>query len=239
MPSERESRVIVLHLTKYGDKSLVVQALDSERGRSGFFLRSAGKGRGALGAFHPLSILDVVSVSGKGSLEYIRTSEPPYSLGSIRSDPYKSAIALFISELLYRCLTDGAMDRDMFDFLQEEILALEGEGGSVANFHLHFLVEFCRTMGFRPKDNYAPESPLFLPYSAEFTGADSLAETFAPEESLLLHKLLSLPRPQAMAIRLSRETRGAFAQKMVDYLSYHLSQNLNIRSLKVLHGLFS
>ena len=42
-----------------------------------------------------------------------------------------------------------------------------------------------------------------------------------------------------MAIRLSRETRGAFAQKMVDYLSYHLSQNLNIRSLKVLHGLFS
>ena len=111
----------------------MVQALDAERGRSGFFLRGAGKGRGTLGAFHPLGILDVVAASGKGSLEYIRESEAPYSLAGIRTDPYKSAIALFISELLYRCMTDGDMDSDMFGFLQSEILALEGTGGSVAN----------------------------------------------------------------------------------------------------------
>ena len=217
----------------------MVQALDAERGRSGFFLRGAGKGRGTLGAFHPLGILDVVAASGKGSLEYIRESEAPYSLAGIRTDPYKSAIALFISELLYRCMTDGDMDSDMFGFLQSEILALEGTGGSVANFHLHFLVEFCRKLGFQPRDNYSPARTLFVPYSAEFTGADTLAETFSPEESLLLHRLLCLTREEAMQIPLGREMRSAFAQKMTDYLAYHLSQNLNIRSLKVLHGLFS
>ena len=239
MPAERESRIIVLHLTKYGDRSQVVQALDAERGRTGFFLRGTGKGRGPQGQYHPLSILDISAASGFGSLEYIREAESPYSLTNLRTDPYKSAIALFISELLYRCLLDGAMDPQMFAFLEQQILSLEGASGSIANFHLCFLVDFCRELGFQPKDNYAPESPLFVPYSAEFTGIDTLAETFGPEESLLLHSLLSLERGEAMQLKMSRQLRGAFAQKMVEYLSYHLSQNLNIRSLKVLHGLFS
>ena len=239
MPAERESRIIVLHLTKYGDRSLVVQALDAERGRTGFFLRGAGKGRGGLNHFHRLGILDVTAASHKGDLEYIKEYENHHRLDAIRTDPYKSAIALFIGELLYRSLLDGAMDPAMFEFLEGQILSLNNEPGSVANFHICFLVDFCRALGLQPKDNYSPSTPLFIPYSAEFTTPDSLAETFSGEESLLLHHILSLPREEAMRINLNRDQRGAFAQKMVGYLSYHLSQNLNIRSLKVLHDLFS
>ncbi|MBQ7459578.1 MAG: DNA repair protein RecO C-terminal domain-containing protein [Bacteroidales bacterium] len=239
MPADRETRIIVLHLTKYGDHSLVVQALDAERGRTGFFLRGAGKGRGGLNHFHSLGILDVVAASNKGDLEYIKEFENPHRLEAIRTDPYKSAIALFIGELLYRSLLDGAMDSDLFEFLEGQILALNTEEGSVANFHICFLVDFCRVLGLQPKDNYSPATPLFTPYSAEFTTPDTLAETFTPESSLLLHQLLSIPREEAMQIPLSRDQRGDFAQKMVGYLSYHLSQNLNIRSLKVLHDLFS
>lgn len=239
MPADRESRIIVLHLTKYGDRSQVVQALDRDKGRSGFFLRGAGKGRGAQGQYHSLSILDVTVTGGKGDLEYLKEAERPHPLDNIRTDPYKSAVALFISELLYRGVQEGAMDREMFDFLVGQIFALETAGGSVANFHLKFLVDFCGAMGFRPKDNFSPEKPLFLPFTAEFTGPDSLAETFPAEESLLLHTLLNSDLQQALAIPLSRDHRGLFAQKMVEYLSYHLSLNLNIRSLKVLHDLFS
>ncbi|MBP5505460.1 MAG: DNA repair protein RecO C-terminal domain-containing protein [Bacteroidales bacterium] len=238
MPASRESRIIVLHLTKYGDRSLVVQALDSEKGRTGFFLRGAGKGRGGQGSFHSLSVLDIVSARHKGDLEYITEFERAFFQDSLRTDPYKSAIALFISELLYRSVQEGAMDPAMFDFLSEEILALETAQGSVANFHLKFLVDFCRALGFQPKDNYSDRTPLFVPVTAEFTAPDALAQTFSAEESLLLHQLLCSDLPQALTIKLSRERRGAFAQKMVEYLSYHLSLNLNIRSLKVLHELF-
>ncbi|MBQ9529540.1 MAG: recombination protein O N-terminal domain-containing protein, partial [Bacteroidales bacterium] len=153
MPADRETRIIVLHLTKYGDHSLVVQALDAERGRTGFFLRGAGKGRGGLNHFHSLGILDVVAASNKGDLEYIKEFENPHRLEAIRTDPYKSAIALFIGELLYRSLLDGAMDSDLFEFLEGQILALNTEEGSVANFHICFLVDFCRVLGLQPKDN--------------------------------------------------------------------------------------
>ena len=239
MSAERESRIIVLHLTKYGDRSLVVQALDAERGRTGFFLRGAGKGRGGLNHFHSLGILDIVASSGKGDMEFIREYENPYRLDAIRTDPYKSAIALFIGELLYRTLLDGAMDPALFDFLQEQITALNTAQGSVANFHICFLVDFCRALGLQPKDNYSPDTPLFQPFIAEFTAPSTLAETFSDKNSQLLHQLLSLPREAALQIPMNRDQRGDFAQKMVEYLSYHLSQNLNIRSLKVLHDLFS
>ncbi len=239
MAADRETRIIVLHLTKYGDRSLVVQALDAERGRTGFFLRGAGKGHGGLNYFHSLGILDVVAASNKGDLEYIKEFENPHRLDAIRTDPYKSAIALFIGELLYRSLLDGAMDSDLFEFLEGQILSLNSEQGSVANFHICFLVDFCRALGLQPKDNFSPSTPLFQPFSAEFTATDTLAETLSPEASLLLHQLLSLPREEALRIPLNRDQRGDFAKKMVEYLSYHLSQNLNIRSLKVLHDLFS
>ena len=68
MPAQRDSRIIVLHLTKYGDSSLVVHALDAERGRTGFFLRGAGKGKVALNHFQSLGILDIQTVSGKGEM---------------------------------------------------------------------------------------------------------------------------------------------------------------------------
>ncbi len=238
MPSQRETRIIVLHLTKYGEKSLVVQALDSERGRTGFFLKGAAKGRGSQGHFHSLSILDAVATSGRGTMEFLSEFDRPRPLDSLRSDPYKSALALFISELLYRGLPDGAMDPDLFDFLQGQILLLEDEMGSVANFHLRFLVDFCGAMGLRPKDNWSDSRPLFQSAMAEFTAAGTLAATFSREDSLLLHNLLSLPRQEALSLPLSGDRRGAFAQKMVEYLSYHLSLGLNIRSLKVLHELF-
>ncbi len=239
MPAERETRIIVLHLTKYGDRSQVVQALDAERGRTGFFLRGAGKGRGAQGQYHSLSILDVTATGGKGDLEYLKEAERPYPLTAIRTDPYKSAMALFIGELLYRGVQDGAMDPELFNYLENEIVALNAQEGSVANFHLCFLVDFCRTLGLRPKDNYGPDMPLFQPVTAEFAPEDTIAEVWEREDSRLLHQILTLSREEAMALPLNRERRGVFAQKMVEYLSYHLSLNLNIRSLKVLHDLFS
>ncbi len=238
MPAQRDSRIIVLHLTKYGDSSLVVHALDAERGRTGFFLRGAGKGRVALNHFQSLSILDIQTVSGKGELEYIREYESAHQLAGIKTNPYKSAIAMFMGELLYRCTGDGAVDAEMFSFLESEILRLEHEEGSIANYHLCFMVRLCGMMGFRPKDNWSPDTPLFLPAAAEFIPYSDYISTFSAEESLLLHRILSLPVEEAMQLPLNREQRQSFAQKMAEYLSCHLSINLKLKSLAVLHDIF-
>ncbi len=224
MPSAGPSRIIVLHQTKYSDHSLIIHAIDSGLGRQGFLLRGAGKKSGSrvVSEFHSLSILDVVS-SGKpeNGLRYLREWDPVRPLLNLRTDIFKSSVALFISEVLYRSLTAGASDANLFDWLCSAIVRLDSAEGSIANFHLWFIVSYCAGMGFAPDGNPEP------------------GDIFTAEESALLSEIASRPFEEVMAIPLNGSARRSFSLKMVKYLSYHLGVTLNIRSLDVLHELFA
>ena len=55
----------------------------------------------------------------------------------------------------------------------------------------------------------------------------------------LLRQLTAKPFAEAMAIPLSGARRRDFCDSMVRYISYHLGINLHLRSLDVLHDLYS
>ena len=301
MALETKSRAIVLHTTRQGDSSLVVHVLDATAGRQSLFLRGLGKSRSgsAAAAFHPLSVLEVVSAATpRSSLLYLREYEPVFSLNSLRTDIRRSATAQFVCEVLWRTLRTGDGDPELFTWLVEGILALETTP-AVANFAAWWLVGFSARMGFKPEDNWSEETPLFDIVSGRFQpknplldeaaarfsvrrdksweesrlagktspassipaerrsclrSADSPSGSFYPrgankpesagmafsnEESLLLHKLLTESFEEAMALPLSAGRRSAFSRRMLDYLSYHLGQSLDIRSLDVLHAVFA
>ena len=60
MSSVAKSRIVVLHLTKYAESSVVLHAIDAQSGRRSFLVRGIKRGN-AVAAFYPLSVLDVVS----------------------------------------------------------------------------------------------------------------------------------------------------------------------------------
>ena len=308
MALETKSRAIVLHTTRQGDSSLVVHVLDAATGRQSLYLRGLGKGRNgtATAAFHPLSVLEVVTAATpRSSLLYLREYEPVFHLNSLRTDIRKSTTAQFVCEVLWRTLRTGDGDPELFAWLAESIVALDGcpirSGMTVANFAAWWLVGFSARMGFKPEDNWSEESPVFDIVSGRFqprfgwideasarisvrrdkqgpSGESRLAgksspassfpaewrsclrsadsptgsfrpreankpepagTTFSDEESLLLHQLLTESFEKAMALPLSATRRSAFSRRMLDYLSYHLGQTLDIRSLDVLHAVFA
>ena len=130
MSQTQTSRIIVLHLTKYGDSSLVVHAIDSQKGRCSYMLRGAGRSKHVtVGAFHNLAVLDIVSVeSPKSSMAYLKEYEPAIPLDSLRSDVVKNSIALFISELLYRTIVEQNSDDRLFTWLCDAIARLNALG---------------------------------------------------------------------------------------------------------------
>ena len=83
------------------------------------------------------------------------------------------------------------------------------------------------------------DSSRLLSRRSENRAGSSSIQVFSLEESLLLHKLLAGSFEEAMALPLSAARRSAFSRRMLDYLSYHLGQSLDIRSLDVLHAVFS
>lgn len=221
MPSPETSRIVVLHLTKYSDHALILHTVDSTSGRCSYLVRGIKRGN-AVAAFHPLSLLDIVSVSSpKSSLGMLREWEPAQTLRDIRGSRIKSSLAMFISEVLYRSFTNELSDPHFFDWLSRVISLLEAEEGSVANFHLWFLVSYAVQMGFMPDGTIEP------------------AGIFESGEAALFLQILRSSFAETMAIPLSAEWRQAFSRKMLQYLSYHLGTTIDARSLDVLHAVLA
>ena len=221
MQTPAKSRLIVLHLTKFSDHGVVLHTLDSEAGRHSFLVRGLKRG-GAVAAFHPLALLEAVSaLSPKSTLAALREWEPAVVLPGIRSDRLKGAVAMFLSEVLYRSFTSESADRELFDWIWETVVSLDGERESVANFPAWFLVSYAVKLGFMPGETVEP------------------AGLFPPEDAALFQRFLRTPYAEALCIPLSGSRRQAFARKMLQYLSWHLGTTIDAKSLDVLHAVLS
>ena len=242
MALTQTSRIIVLHLTKYGDSSLVVHTIDSVRGRCSYMLRGAGRSKHVtVGAFHNLAVLDIVGVeSPKSSMAYLKEYEPAMPLDSLRSDVVKNSIALFISELLYRTIVEQNCDDRLFAWLCDAIARLNAlESGAVANFHLWFMAGLCTVLGFGPSQTGDFDGSEYL-QSAKLTGdRPATSDPSRGDNLTLLRELTAKPFAEAMAIPLNGTRRRDFCDSMIRYISYHLGINLHLRSLDVLHDLYA
>ena len=225
-----KSQAIVLHLTRVGDSGLVVHTIDSIAGRRSLILRGVGKkgGRktcGGTALLHSLSVLDVVTTEPPvGTLPYLSEYEPLFNLNNIRTDIYKSTMAMFIAEVLYRSVRDGDGSGDYFSRLAENIVSLDTLQGPSANFHLWWMADYCRLMGFAITEEGLSEIGE-IPYGDNSAGSAML-------------KFARSPLEEALAIPLSASSRSALSSKMLSYLCHHLGVSLEIRALGVLHEVF-
>ena len=209
--------LVVLNTTKLGDSSLVLHCLSREYGRRSFIVAVRKGGSKAL--YMPFSILEAQEIENhKSDLWRLRSISPVHPLNGIRSDLNKNAITLFMSEVLWRALQDGAAEENLFDWCKRSILTLDALDGDFQNYHLRWLMELISVLGFSPAlEDIAP---------------------FAGENLREIKDLLSAPMPEFMVYPLNGKKRSAIADSLLRYLSAHLEIPLNIRSLAVLGELY-
>src|SRR5512135_3668678 len=117
----QKSRAIILHQLKYTDYGIIVQAYTRESGRVSLIvkgMRNKKSGRHNIN-FQPLSILDLVFYhKASRSIQVMREFSVAYTPAAIYSDVMKSAIALFLGEVLTSVLREESPNTAMFDFLE-------------------------------------------------------------------------------------------------------------------------
>lgn len=210
-------RLIVLHITKLGENSIVVHCLCRKLGRRGLICR-VRKG-GSLALFMPLSVIDAeIAENPKSELWRLSGASQALALNDIRKDPYKNAIALFMSEVLYRTVREDVFDPGLFDWCEKTIATLEQLPAGCPNFHLRSLLELCSAMGFSP-------------------GIQDLAP-FAGEQLANLQRLITLPLEECLVYPMSGKDRSECAAALLEYLSSHIGIRINVKSLAVLQELF-
>ncbi len=211
------SELIVLHTTKFGEKSLVVHTLSKEYGRRSFLIRNAGK---STSLFLPLNIIEAEIVeSSKSTLYTAKAAGARYPLMGIRNNMFKNSMTMFMSEVLYRVVRDGVMEPGLYEWAEKSILLLDAIATDFSNFHIRFLLELSVALGFSPSSNdLVPFVGDHYPVVERF-----MTESFA----------------ESMLIPLNGHTRNEIAEEILRYIEFHTESSLNVNSLRVLRELFA
>ena len=213
------TELIVLHTTKVGENSLVVHTLSKEYGRRGFLVRCAGK-KSVMTLFQPLSILEAdIQESSRSSLYTARNLSLKHHLAGIRGNMFKNSMTMFLSEVLYRTIKDGANEEGLYEWCERNILLLDAIRNDFSNFHIRFLLEFAIALGF------SPEARDLTPFTGQHY---PVVERFMKEDFA-----------QSMLIPLSGAVRNEIAEDILRYIEFHTESSLNVNSLKVLRDLFA
>ncbi len=246
-----KAQIIVLHTIKHGDNGFVIQCYSNTAGRTALYLRVSAKNRIILSNLHRLNILDVITYNSGSSMLTLRELVPSVRLDSLRTNIYKSTMAIFLSELIVKCVRESEQNMHLYNFLVSSIKVLEHLEEGIANFHIHFMVHLCKLLGFMPTDNYSQELSVFDIGRAMFREPQyfydsreeclrvaACGEAFTPQQSLLMHQLLNTRVIDIAGIKCNGDMRLQFAKQMLNYISHHLGIVLEIKSLDVLHEVF-
>ena len=211
--------LIVLHTTKFGENSLVVHTLSKDYGRRSFLVKGVGKKAG-MSLFLPLNVLeaDIVETS-RSTLYTARNIVARYPLLGIRNDIFKNSMTMFMSEVLYRVVREGAYEEGLFEWCEKNILLLDAVSIYFSNFHIRFLLELSVALGF------SPEARDLVP--------------FVGDHYPVIERFMTVPFAESMLIPLNGVTRNEIAEEILRYIEFHTDSAVNINSLKVLRELFA
>lgn len=234
-----KTKAIVISTLKYQDKSLIVKCFTLSDGLKSYFVANAfssKKSQQKVGYFQPLNILEIEAThKNKGTLEYFKELRMGHVYQTISTDVVKSTIAIFLSEILHHSIHEEEKNERLFNFLETAFLWLDAHS-EVANFHLVFLLEFTKFLGFYPNQtdedfNYFEVTEgVFTP----FQGISCLSEY----ETSLLKKLLELKFDHTQKV-FSVGERQILLKFLLDYYAIHLDGFKRPKSVDVLKEVFS
>ena len=135
---------IVLRTIKYGETSVVVNIFTLHFGIQSYLVngvRIAGKSVKA-NFFQPSAILEMqVYHNELKNLQRIKEFKWSYLYKNILSDVTKNTVALYMVELLQKCLKQPEPHSELFEFLEDIFLKLdESKGAVMANLPLFFVL---------------------------------------------------------------------------------------------------
>jgi len=237
-----KTKGIVLRAVKYGETSLIVTMFTELFGLQSYLVNgvrtSTKKGSGKANLFQPTAILDLVVYHNElKHLNRIKEFKWSYLYQHIFSDVPKNAVALFMIELLTKCLKQPEANPELFEFCEDAFIHLDESTGSVmANFPLFFALHLPVFFGFRISDEYSDKNSI----------VDLQEGMFVPERPNHFHflegkqaevtsELLKMMQPEELEqLKLNHDFRRQLLFAYETYYAFHIQDFGTMKTLPVL-----
>jgi DNA repair protein RecO (recombination protein O) len=219
-----KTRGIVFRFTKYGETSIIVNIFTELFGLQGYIVNSvrSKSNKSKIALYQPLTLLDlVVYHRTHANLNRIKEVKCLQPFQSIAMDVKKSAIAMFINEVVNKTLREESHAAEIFEFLYQSIATLDNMKENYESFHLMFMLKLSRYLGFGAYNNN------------EVLG---IRVTDIEIEGLL-KKFIEADYEQA--IEISNEQRRSLLDLILKFYADHIDTFGEMRSVQILKEVMS
>lgn len=238
-----KTKGIVLHSLRYAETSVIIKVLTRSHGLQAYIVPGVRKARSKApnNLFQALTLIDLVAYhKNKGGLQHIKEVSCAQSYASIPYDILKSSVAIFLSEMLVKSLKEGDANPDMFDYVTEALLYFDQIRDKSADFHLYFLIQLTRFLGFQPRNNFDLAHSFFNLKEGLFQrDFDDNNTCLDKQQSLIFHQINTSGLRQLGELSISGSLRRSLLKKTIDYYSHHLEGFHEVRSHLVLEAVLS
>jgi DNA repair protein RecO (recombination protein O) len=242
-----KTKGIVLRTVKYGETSVIVTFFTELFGVQSYLVNavrtSSKKGTGKANLFQPSALLDMVVYHNElKNLNRIKEFQWHYLYRHILSDVKKNAVALFMVELLTKCLKQPENNPDLFHFVEDSFLHLdESDDAVTANFPLFFALHLPVFFGFRFTDNYNDENSFLDLQEGKFVHEQPHHPHFLEDKQAgITSQLLKIMQPEELEdIKLNHDFRRNLLYVYETYYALHIQNFGTMKTLPVLREILS
>lgn len=226
-----KTRGIVINYTKFKESSIIVRLFTEAFGLQSYLVNSvrSTKSKNKIALFQALTLLDLeVYKNDKKDIQRIAEFRCLYPYRNIPFDPKKSTIALFISEVISKTVSNEEQQTELFEFFQDSLICFDKDiTQNSSNFHLFFLYHLCFQLGhYANAKEIMLQIGTWLPYSNE--------EREVAESCLTKIQHLHFSENIVLTNLERKLTLGA----LITFCQHNISSLQNLRSLEVLKTLY-
>ena len=239
----QSTKGIIFHTLPYSDNRVIAKIYTEEFGLRSYIVTVSRSKKGKIknSLLQPLTQVDVVADYRENkTLHSIRELSVRIPYQHLHEDIVKTSLALFVAEVLYKSVREEESNPPLFSFLSNSLLILDLQQEGVANFHLVFLLQLTKYLGFFPQENNAGPNSVFDLRDGVFrpTFKDHPLFMDAPE-SRLLEQLLPLNFGNMSTLPLSGEARRILVKHLLRYFELHLDTVHDVKSHHVLEAVLN
>ena len=237
---ECHTKALVISKIKYKDHDLIVKCYTRLHGLESFLLRGVlknNRSQAKIAYFQNLSQLDIIYHKKPTiNLQTIKEVKSSYMYKTVHTHILKSTVAIFLSEVLSLSIKEEHKNTDLFDFLESSLQWFDLKD-NYTNFHLYFLLQLTKYLGFFPNAMNSQYSY----FNLELGLFQNSKPVYCLENYNLtiLKQLLGTTFDGLKNIKISSKQRQSFLVLLMTYFKLHLSGFYNPKSLRVLHDVFN
>lgn len=220
-----KTRGIIFKALKYSETSLILDIYTEEKGLRKYIISGVRNKRSKVktGLLQAATLVDMVA--------YFRDNKPMNRIKEIKAaqiyesipfDLMKGTISLFMVELAQKTIKEEEGNPALFNFLFNRFATLDKLAQINPNYHLHFMLDLSRYLGFYPGGTWSLATPWLNMRDGKFVKDEPLHQYALGRD--LSEKVGLLMKKEV--VKMARTDRQKIVQKLIDYYRIHV-ENFN------------